>query len=133
VRNASIIIQNQFEEFFSENDIPCALPPFTSSSDYQWFLYFGIPAGGLATGAGGIKTYAEKDIFGGVALAPYDLCYHKSCDTVNNIDGYALRTNLHAAASVVEKFAMELPRGLKAKSSHRSHPISTKINKLIEA
>jgi len=78
-------------------------------SDYLWFLNYGIPAGGLATGAGSIKSYEERDLFGGVALAPYDLCYHQSCDTVRNIDTFALGVNLHAAASVVEKFAMELP------------------------
>ena len=31
----------------------------------------GWPAGALATGAGAIKTVAERDIFGGLANAPY--------------------------------------------------------------
>jgi carboxypeptidase Q len=40
---------------------------FTSSSDYNAFLSAGIAAGGLATGAGGLKTEAEAKAFGGKA------------------------------------------------------------------
>jgi hypothetical protein len=41
----------------------------------------GIPATGLATGAGGIKTEEERDEHGGFALAQLDPCYHAPCDS----------------------------------------------------
>ena len=39
------------------------------------------PAGGLFTGAEGIKTAAEAVSWGGTAGQPYDPCYHQACDT----------------------------------------------------
>jgi aminopeptidase Y len=45
-------------------------------------LKVGIPAGGLFTGAEGIKNATEREIYGGLAGASYDvhidlLCYFK--------------------------------------------------------
>lgn len=39
---------------------------------YWWLTgSLGIPAGALATGAGSLKTPAEREIFGGLANAAY--------------------------------------------------------------
>jgi uncharacterized membrane protein YeaQ/YmgE (transglycosylase-associated protein family) len=45
------------------------------------------------TGAFGIKRPAEAELWGGTAGEPYDPCYHKPCDTVDNIDDTALDRN----------------------------------------
>lgn len=55
-------------------------------SDFLPFLKKGIAAGGLLTGAGGIKSMEERKLYGGLANAAMDPCYHKPCDTYDNID-----------------------------------------------
>ncbi|KAI8801606.1 hypothetical protein BJ742DRAFT_779185 [Cladochytrium replicatum] len=41
-------------------------------------------AGGVETGAGGIKTVEQRKLYG-LANTPFDPCYHQSCDTVDNV------------------------------------------------
>ena len=55
-------------------------------SDYYAFIYAGIPAGGIATGASGIKSMEDREIHGGIANAANDPCYHADCDTLLNIN-----------------------------------------------
>jgi len=50
----------------------------------------GIPAGGLFSGAEGLKTPEQAAIYGGTAGEPYDACYHQACDTTNNLNTKAL-------------------------------------------
>ena len=33
-----------------------------------------------------VKTAEERMVFGGLALASYDTCYHQHCDSIYNID-----------------------------------------------
>ncbi len=54
---------------------------FDGRSDYDAFISVGIPAGGLFTGAEGIKTEEQAAIYGGTAGIAYDPCYHQACDT----------------------------------------------------
>ena len=54
---------------------------FDGRSDYGPFIAVGIPAGGLFTGAEGIKTAGAGGVYGGTAGEPYDPCYHQACDT----------------------------------------------------
>lgn len=58
----------------------------------------GIPSGGLFTGAEGIKTQDQVDLWGGTAGSAYDPCYHQACDNLGNVDRVALDRNLDAAA-----------------------------------
>jgi Zn-dependent M28 family amino/carboxypeptidase len=50
---------------------------FDGRSDYGPFIAEGIPAGGLFTGAEGIKTPQKAAIFGGTAGIAYDICCHQ--------------------------------------------------------
>ena len=61
----------------------------------------GIPAGGIFTGAEGIKTSAQAQLWGGTAGAAFDPCYHRSCDTTTNINDTALDRNADAIAYAV--------------------------------
>ena len=66
----------------------------------------GIPAGGLFTGAEGIKTAAQAALYGGIAGQQYDPCYHAACDTFSNNSNEVLDLNADAIASATLTYAM---------------------------
>ena len=78
---------------------------FDGRSDYFAFINAGIPAGGLFSGAEGIKTVAEAAAFGGTAGAPYDPCYHQECDDIGNVDLEFFEQMADAAAHATLTFA----------------------------
>ena len=63
-------IEAVFNDYFASQSIPTAPTAFDGRSDYFGFINAGIPAGGLFTGAEGIKTAEEAATFGGTAGAP---------------------------------------------------------------
>ena len=65
----------------------------------------GIPAGGLFSGAEGIKTEDQAEIFGGEAGEPYDPCYHAACDDLSNVDSAFFETMADAVAHATLIFA----------------------------
>jgi Zn-dependent M28 family amino/carboxypeptidase len=65
-------------------------------TDDASFAQKDIPTVGLFAGAGGPKSEAQAGLFGGAAGRPYDPCYHKACDTVENIDREVLEQNTRA-------------------------------------
>ncbi len=79
---------------------------FSGRSDYGPFIAVGIPAGGLFTGAEGVKTPEEEFVWGGTAGEQYDPCYHLACDTIDNISLHALDVNADAVAASTLQFAM---------------------------
>ena len=99
-------IERTFEAFYASRDIPVRGTDFTGRSDYGPFISLGIPSGGIFTGADGIKTVEETELWGGTAGIPYDPCYHKPCDTYANINITAMDTNIDAVAYAVLRFAM---------------------------
>ncbi len=99
-------IETKFEDFYNSRSVPFKGTDFDGRSDYQAFILNGIPAGGLFTGAEGIKTAAEVALWGGIAGQQYDPCYHQACDTFANNSDVALRTNSDAIAYVTLSYAM---------------------------
>ncbi|MEU6641299.1 M28 family metallopeptidase [Saccharomonospora sp. NPDC046836] len=79
---------------------------FDGRSDYGEFIAVGIPAGGLFTGAEGIKTEEQAAKWGGEAGAAFDDCYHRACDNLGNVDRVALDRNADAMAWVTGKYAI---------------------------
>ena len=71
-----------------------------SRSDYDGFIRNGIPGGGIATGAEGIKTKEEVDMFGGKAGDWYDPCYHQLCDDVGNVNMTAWVVNTKVSSKL---------------------------------
>jgi aminopeptidase Y len=67
--------------------------PFDGRSDYAAFISNGIPGGGIATGAEGVKTKEEVEMFGGEAGEWYDHCYHQLCDDLTNLNYEAWELN----------------------------------------
>ncbi len=94
-------IERVFTGYFDSQELASAPTEFSGRSDYGPFIEVGIPAGGLFTGAEGIKTEEEAEIFGGEAGEPYDPCYHQACDTINNLNVDALSEMSDAAADAV--------------------------------
>ena len=114
-------IEALFHEYFASQGLPSAETPFSGRSDYGPFIAQGIPAGGLFTGAEGIKTAAQAAIYGGTAGIQYDPCYHASCDTyVNNSDA-ALDRNADAIAHATITYAQntEAVNGVRGKGNFK--------------
>ncbi|MHC4230606.1 MAG: M28 family metallopeptidase [Planctomycetota bacterium] len=106
--NGSANIEQVFLDYFADEagGLPTEPTAFDGRSDYGPFIAVGIPAGGLFTGAEGIKTEEEVEIYGGTAGDQYDPCYHLACDTFDNISLEALDQNSDATAHAVMTFAM---------------------------
>ena len=102
----SDIIEYFFEDFYGDNGLASDPTAFSGRSDYQAFINVGIPAGGLFTGAEGIKTPEQAGIYGGTAGEQYDPCYHLACDTFDNISLEVLDQNSDAVAASTLQYAM---------------------------
>lgn len=71
-----------YTTWYSAHGLNFTYIPFDGRSDYDAFIKHGIPGGGIAAGAEGIKTLEEEEMFGGKAGEWYDNCYHQLCDDV---------------------------------------------------
>ncbi len=91
-------IEDLFLDYFASQGLATEPTAFDGRSDYGPFIAAGIPAGGLFTGAEGIKTPEQAAIFGGVAGQQYDPCYHLGCDGLLNLSNPALEQMSDAAA-----------------------------------
>jgi Zn-dependent M28 family amino/carboxypeptidase len=83
-------IEALFNGFYAGQGMATDPTAFDGRSDYGPFIAAGIPAGGLFTGAEGIKTAEQAATYGGTAGVAYDVCYHQACDTINNLNTKAL-------------------------------------------
>lgn len=103
--DGSAHIEETFEAFYESVDEPYKGTDFSGRSDYGPFIAVGIPSGGLFTGAEGIKSAEEAQIWGGTAGIAYDPCYHQACDTIDNINEHALDVNSDAIALAILRYA----------------------------
>jgi Peptidase family M28/PA domain len=99
-------IEDMFLDYFASQGLATKPTAFDGRSDYGPFIAAGIPAGGLFTGAEGIKTAEEAAVFGGVAGQQYDQCYHLGCDTTSNLSSTALDQMSDAIAHATITLAM---------------------------
>jgi Zn-dependent M28 family amino/carboxypeptidase len=88
--NGSGQIEGVFADYFRSQRLKHDPTAFDGRSDYGPFIANGVPAGGLFTGAEGIKTSRQAGIYGGTAGLAYDPCYHQECDTIANLSSTAL-------------------------------------------
>jgi Zn-dependent M28 family amino/carboxypeptidase len=91
-------IERLFTRYFRSQRLPTEPTAFDGRSDYGPFIANGVPAGGLFTGAEGVKTAAQAAKYGGTAGVAYDACYHEACDTRANISMTGLDQMVDAAA-----------------------------------
>ena len=90
------------------------------------FTQAGIPSGGLFTGADEIKTRAQAELWGGEADESFDPNYHKSSDSVDNVDPAALDVNGRGVAYVIGLYAQDLNgrNGVPVRADRTRHTIS---------
>jgi len=94
-------IEKLFVNYFTARKLPSAPTEFDGRSDYAAFIDYGIPAGGLFTGAEGVKTAEEALTYGGHTGEAYDPCYHQACDTIYNYSPEAFDQMSNAASHAV--------------------------------
>ncbi len=112
-------IERVFHQYFASQNLASEETPFSGRSDYGPFIAKGIPAGGLFTGAEGVKTAEQAAKFGGTAGVAYDACYHLACDTIANVNMQGLdemsdavaHTTLHFAKRNFVKYPLVNPAG----------------------
>jgi Zn-dependent M28 family amino/carboxypeptidase len=78
-----------------------------TGTDDASFNQKGVPTVGLYAGAGGKKSDTLAGLFGGTAGSPFDACYHRACDTIDNINAEALTQNTHALVRALGALAGE--------------------------
>lgn len=150
IPEGSAQIEDVFEKFYADRGIPFQDTEFSGRSDYGPFIAIEIPAGGLFTGAEGVKTEAEEDLYGGVAGAAYDPCYHAFCDNltgdgqnealydqleedytlVGNVNEYALDVNSDAVAAATITFAFDTSTVNGVRKPGKSHGAGKSIDAL---
>jgi aminopeptidase Y len=86
-------LRDLYTDYYKKHGQNYTYIAFDGRSDYDGFIRHGIPGGGIATGAEGVKTKKEVEMFGGVAGEWYDKCYHQLCDNLNNLNMEAWKMN----------------------------------------
>lgn len=92
-------------EWYKAQGLNSMYTEFDGRSDYVGFIQNGIPAGGFSTGAEGVKTEEEVELFGGVAGEWYDKNYHQIGDDLANLNMTAWEMN-----TKVRFFSPTMPR-----------------------
>ncbi|KAJ4292049.1 Aminopeptidase Y [Kalmusia sp. IMI 367209] len=103
--NGSEELRDLYIEWYKEQGLNYTFIPFDGRSDYDGFIRHGIPGGGIATGAEGVKTKDEAKQFGGKAGDWYDPCYHQLCDDLSNVNVTAWVVNTKLIAHSVATYA----------------------------
>jgi Zn-dependent M28 family amino/carboxypeptidase len=114
-------IEQLFHDYFGSQELGSEETPFSGRSDYGPFIAEGIPAGGLFTGAEGVKTAEQAAIYGGEAGVAYDECYHQACDTISNVNMDAIDEMSDAVAHATLTYAMDT-RSVNGEG--KGHPVS---------
>lgn len=101
----SDLIEDLFTDFFDGEDLSHAPTAFDGRSDYGPFIYYGIPAGGLFTGAEMPMSAQQAELFDAQSGRAMDACYHQGCDTNDNVDEMLFLDMARAAAHATESMA----------------------------
>lgn len=100
-------IEALFQSYFRSRNLNFTASAFDGRSDYLPFIDAGVPAGGIFTGAEGIKTPAQQALFGGTAGVAFDENYHEAGDTIENLNLEAFETNVGGVAFALATYAGE--------------------------
>lgn len=108
----SLRVTELYRSWFNNQSLPWTNQNMAvATSDQVPFVTAGVVAGGLFSGANlAMKSTAERNSYqlklgqgrGGVADAFHDPCYHKACDTIENINTFGLQQMTKAAAFAIE-------------------------------
>ncbi|KAH6898166.1 hypothetical protein B0T10DRAFT_431881 [Thelonectria olida] len=124
-------LRDLYVDWYEEQGLNYTFIPFDGRSDYDGFIRGGIPAGGIATGAEGVKTKDEAKQFGGKAGEWYDPCYHQLCDDLSNVNYTAWVVNTKLIAHSVATYALSFegfPKRTKEEVSVKSYDKEVKYH-----
>lgn len=96
-------LKELYVDWYESQGLNYTFIPFDGRSDYDGFIRNGIPGGGIATGAEGVKTEEEQAMFGGKAGDWYDPCYHQLCDNLENVDLEAWEVNTKVSSLLLSQ------------------------------
>jgi Zn-dependent M28 family amino/carboxypeptidase len=124
-------IEDMYLRYFDQRRLATQPTAFDGRSDYGPFITAGVAAGGLFTGAEGIKTEEQEELFGGVAGLAFDPCYHQACDVYTNLNHTVLDQNADAVAHSTwtlarSKSPITKAQGAKAKTKGKRSKASAK-------
>jgi Zn-dependent M28 family amino/carboxypeptidase len=101
-------VEDVFGSYFESGDIEAETnSALDGRSDHGPFQEEGVPTGGLFSGAEGTKSAEQREAFGGEAGAPFDPCYHRPCDDIDNLSERSLDTLSDAAAHATAVLAQK--------------------------
>ena len=103
-------IEQVFLDYFAGEMLLTTPIAVFSRSDHDPFARAGIPVGGLFTGAEGTKSNEAAERYGGHEGEAFDACYHRACDTVDNVDLGVLEQMADAAAHALITLASDSVR-----------------------
>ncbi|MFM9856960.1 M20/M25/M40 family metallo-hydrolase [Pseudoxanthobacter sp. M-2] len=106
-----------FEKAFARRGLGAGHVNSKGMTDTASFLEAGIPTAGLFAGTDDLKTKSQQRRYGGTAGEPYDACYHRACDTTENISRRALEEFSDAALRVIRQMARRKPSQIFATTS----------------
>jgi len=108
--NGSEELRDLYTSWYKANGQNYTYVPFDGRSDYDAFIRHGIPGGGIATGAEGVKTKKEQEMFGGTAGKWFDPCYHQLCDNLNNLnlEAWELNSKVRLFTHAIEYTALTI-------------------------
>ncbi|CAO3629887.1 unnamed protein product [Cunninghamella echinulata] len=103
-------IERTFENYFksqkqSYQPLDLALNARTDSGP---FYAAGIPFGGLTSGFDYNKTEEEVKLYGGTAGVAHDPCYHKKCDTIDNVNSTVFLLHARAYAHALSIYSKSI-------------------------
>ncbi|WP_019159721.1 M20/M25/M40 family metallo-hydrolase [Brevibacterium senegalense] len=108
VPEGSAQLEAIFTDYFDGIEQPHVGTDFSGRSDYQAFIDNGIPASGLFSGADGIKTAEEVEMFGGTEGVQHDRNYHQVTDTIENLSEESVGIFTPAIAFAAHTVAFDL-------------------------
>jgi aminopeptidase S len=91
--------------YFTSKNVQTEFIDVQGRSDHAAFRSLGIPTAGTFSGAEEIKTPAQAAKWGGTANKAFDACYHRSCDTIGNLDLTSLDRQIDAIGHMVWNYA----------------------------
>ncbi|KAJ0413189.1 hypothetical protein BJY00DRAFT_297262 [Aspergillus carlsbadensis] len=129
-------IEKLFTDYFADRGVGSVETAFDGRSDYEAFILNGVPAGGVFTGAEGLKSEEEAALWGGEAGVSYDVNYHLAGDDFENLNHEAFLLNSRATAFAVATYANDLssiperaPVGVVKRAAHHKRAVFHKPGK----
>ncbi len=117
-------IEKVFTDYFASKKLATDPTEFDGRSDYGPFIEYGIPAGGLFSGADDVKTERQATIYGGTAGETLDQNYHSPADDITNLNTTVLGQLSDGAAHAIATIALskkglygDAQRALKSKQA----------------